>query len=291
MVDQQLRGLRLSRLIDDNIPRPPRNSEEAQDWVTLSERVHTWLAASIDPNLRVEITWRGGKTRWADEFMRQCRKHLIGDGFHALSAAIIKLFRTRRMDFDTIKEFINSIESQYRVVNLLEGKLPPVYMMMPITSELSEIPQLAGFIDLKVSRMSTNKSMNDITIYDAYSMCQAIIEKLELFGLDSGAEASGVARSQQQHKQTFRRKSLRNAPPRGQSIKQHVEEWRNTPHQRSPNGKCTYCGLNNHGPRECRHLVSANRFPAWKPKPGLWYYMSIQDFQNKCQGTSGLTKA
>lgn len=291
MVNEQLDRLRLRKLIDESIPHPMGNSEEVENWVTLSERVCTWLAASIDPNLRRGITLRGGKIRWADEFIRQCRQHFISNVFRALSAAISKLFRTRLAEFDTVKEFIDSIKSQYRVINLLEGKLPPVYMMMHITSELSKIPVLGWLIDLKVSEMSAIKSMKHLTTYDADSMCRAIMDTVKLIGLDSGVGGSGMVRSQQRLLQAPKKKSLMKAPPKGKTIKQHVENWKNTPEQRSSKGNCTYCGLKNHGPRECRHLVPANRFPGWKPKPGLWLYMSVRDFQEQCHGTSRMATA
>ncbi|KAJ5971708.1 uncharacterized protein N7479_001626 [Penicillium vulpinum] len=56
---------------------------------------------------------RSGDIRWADTFMRECKRYFKGEGHAAITVAKIKFFRTRRTDFNTIEEFINAVKDRY----------------------------------------------------------------------------------------------------------------------------------------------------------------------------------
>ncbi|KAJ6190365.1 hypothetical protein N7519_000386 [Penicillium mononematosum] len=74
----------LHRLIDKSIERPMRNSQNAETWKELSLQVREWLRRSIDRKVVQEITTTGRRTKWADDFMHECKLHMHGEGHGAL---------------------------------------------------------------------------------------------------------------------------------------------------------------------------------------------------------------
>lgn len=74
----------LHRLIDKSIERPMRNSPNAEKWMELSLLVREWLRGSVHRDVRQEITATGRRTKWADDFMNECKLHMRGEGHGAL---------------------------------------------------------------------------------------------------------------------------------------------------------------------------------------------------------------
>ena len=99
MVVNQLKALRLHNLIDDKILHPYRSAPNVERWITLLDKVCSWLSYGLDPAVNREINLRSGNIRWADKFMRECKRYFKGEGHIAITVAIGKFFRTRRSEF------------------------------------------------------------------------------------------------------------------------------------------------------------------------------------------------
>lgn len=181
MVVKQLWGLKLHNLIDDKIERPYRNAENAEPWVDLSERVCSWLSYGLDPALNREISMRSGNIRWADKFMSECKRCFKAKGHAAITTATIKFFRTRRTEFNNIEEFITAVKNRYMTARDLKGHVVPYHMMTIITIELSQIPELKSFIDLKNDRLEDEADPGSkVSTDDVFKYCQSIIDKVRL---------------------------------------------------------------------------------------------------------------
>lgn len=178
MVVNQLRPLRLRNLIDDKILRPYRNAPNAERWVTLSERVYSWLSYGLDPAVNREINLQSGNIRWADKFMCECKRYFKGEGHIAIAMAIGRFFSTRRSEFNTIEEFITGIQTRFMTARDLNGHVVPYHMMVIITLELSKIPEWKSFIDMKNNELRRNPDPGSkLAIDDVRAYCREIIEK------------------------------------------------------------------------------------------------------------------
>jgi hypothetical protein len=64
------------------------------------------------------------------------------------------------------------------------------------------------------------------------------------------------------------KKSIRNAPRKGEDIERHVISWRNC---QSKDDNCAYCSRSGHEPSTCYYLVD-NPPQNWRPDRNLWVY-------------------
>ncbi|KAJ5836274.1 hypothetical protein N7447_002300 [Penicillium robsamsonii] len=286
-VTKILQGHNLHRLINKEVEKPDRDSENAEKWMKISMQVRAWLRAGLDPEIAKDITSTGERTTWADDFMQVCKKQLRGEGHGALSAAIIRFVRTKREEFSTTTEFIQAMKTRFVTANDLKASFCAYHAIVLMVAQLYEIPELRGSIEIKNNEL---KSIVDpamtLTTNDFFKYCQEMIDKIKEIRLDEGLAASGTNRNRQA--KSDKKDRLMNAPLKGKSIKDHIKEWRNHKVQRSTNGACSYCGTNGHDAKDCYHLVREDRPASWKPKPGLWYYKTYQEFkEDKSQQFTG----
>jgi len=68
-VNNILTTYHLNRLIDVRIPRPKRNSPNAENWLILSMQVSSWLVSNMSSNMYQWIESRGYRMELADELI------------------------------------------------------------------------------------------------------------------------------------------------------------------------------------------------------------------------------
>ncbi|KAI3281062.1 hypothetical protein DTO002I6_9976 [Penicillium roqueforti] len=292
MVTKILESHGLHRLIDKNIERPDRDAANAETWMKLSMQVSTWLRLCIDPDVAKYITSSGKRTKWADDFMHECKLHMRGEGHGALSAAIIRFIGTKRTDFSTTIEFIDALKQRFKTANDLKAAIPPYQAIVIMVNQLQEITELRSSIEIKNNELKSIKNpAAEMTIQDFFLYCSEMQDKVKEFNIDGGVSASATKapKGQQNNRQVSSEKTkLTNAPPYGKHARKHVEEWRNHKTQRTANGNCSYCGGQGHDAKDCFYLVADERPQNWKPKPGLWYWKTSSQFhENKSQQVSG----
>ncbi|KAJ5971829.1 uncharacterized protein N7479_001747 [Penicillium vulpinum] len=287
-VTRILEGHSLHRLIDKNIERPDTDSEDAEKWMKLSIQVRAWLRHSIDSDVVKDITSTGQRTKWADDFMYQCKLQMRGEGHGALGAAMLRFLRTKRDEFSTNSEFITGLKSRYITANELKAGLSPYLAIVMMVDQLQEIPELRASIDIKENELKTIKDpATTMTVSDFFTYCKDMLDKIKRLGLDGGVGASSTRSHQsgqpKNQKKTdnnsYKKGRLMNAPPPGKHARDHVKEWKNHKTQRSTNGACSYCGTTGHDAKDCYHLTPESRPSGWKPKPGLWYYKTYKEFK------------
>jgi hypothetical protein len=234
-----LRGHHLHRLIDKNIERPDTDADNAEDWVTLSIQVTGWLTQCIDPDIANDLINSGERVELADDFMYQLKLYMRGEGYTALSTAMMKLFRTQRTEFTTVSEFIDGVKQRFKAANDLKAKLHPYTALVIMMSELEQIPEMNNGIEIKINEMKSIKDpATEISMKDYLKICTEMHDKTKALGIDGlGASATKASRNQfsRQSASTStstptsdgRKDKLMNAPPPGKYAKKHVEEWKN----------------------------------------------------------------
>ncbi|CAG7953372.1 unnamed protein product [Penicillium nalgiovense] len=138
----------LHRLLDATIKRPRRDSPNAEKWMQLSLKVRAWLASKMDAKVVQEIMAQGGRVTFADEFMTETRKVMRDEGHTALSAAILRLVRTTRSEFNSTEEFINALEYRYKVTIDLKGQVPPYTALIIMFQELRSVSGFETIINI-----------------------------------------------------------------------------------------------------------------------------------------------
>ncbi|KAJ6118841.1 hypothetical protein N7471_013461 [Penicillium samsonianum] len=294
-VSRILEGHGLQRLIDKNILRPTRNSPNAETWMKLSMQVSSWLRICIDPDVAKYITSSGKRTKWADDFMHECKLHMRGEGHGALSAAMVKFMGTKKAEFSTTTEFIEALQQRFKTANDLKAGLPPYAAIVIMVTQLQEITKLRSAIEIKNNELKSIKDPSaELTIQDFFLYCSEMKDKIKEFGIDGGFGANATATKtpkqgqQQSQSSTEKKDKLTNAPPPGKSAWKHVNEWKKHKTQRTATGNCSYCGGQGHDAKDCYYLVADDRPSNWKPKPGLWYWKTKEHFhEDKSQQLTG----
>ncbi|KAJ5922117.1 hypothetical protein N7516_009820 [Penicillium verrucosum] len=180
-----LRGRGLHRLINTALEKPMRNSPNAEAWMNMSMQVSAWLEYCIDPEVVRKITSRGEETTFADDFMRQCKLHMRGEGHGALSAAIIKFINTKRTEFTTASEFINVVQQRYKKANDLKAGFAPYVPMVIMISQLQETPELRTSIEIRNHEMENIKDpVKEISSMDFLKFCVDMHDKIRQCGID-----------------------------------------------------------------------------------------------------------
>ncbi|KAJ5394909.1 uncharacterized protein N7487_009212 [Penicillium crustosum] len=134
-------------------------------------------SSGLDAAVNREINLRTGKITWADEFMHECKRYFRGEGHIAITRATGRFFRTQRSEFNTVEEFITGVQNCFIAARDLNGLMVPYHMMIIITLELSEIPELKSFITMKNSELGRNPDPgSNLTIDDVLTYCQEIID-------------------------------------------------------------------------------------------------------------------
>ncbi|CAI7574783.1 unnamed protein product [Penicillium glandicola] len=287
-VSRILEGHGLQRLIDKTILRPTRNSPNAETWMKLSMQVSSWLRICIDPDVAKYITSNGKRTKWADDFMHECKLYMRGEGHGALSAAIVKFIGTKKAEFSTTTEFIEALQQRFKTTNDLKAGIPPYIAIVIMVTQLQEITELRSAIEIKNNELKSIKDPSaELTIQDFFLYCSEMKDKIKEFNIDGGVGAnatSNKALKQGQQSPIDRKDKLTNAPPIGKSAWKHVNEWKKHKTQRTATGNCSYCGVHGHDAKDCYHLVADDRPSHWKPKPGLWYWKTKEDFSGFVPG-------
>ncbi|KAJ6147945.1 MAG: hypothetical protein LBE64_08300 [Acinetobacter pittii] len=182
-----LRGYRLHKLIDKNVERPYIDAPDAENWFTLSIQVTAWLSYCIEPEIVKDINSTGQRVELADDFMHQLKLYMRGEGHDALSAAMMKLFNTKRMEFTTAGEFIDGVKQRFKAANNLKSKLSPYTAIVIVTSQLQEIPELRSAIDIRNNEMKKVKDpANEISLYEYFRYCADMHDKIRELGIDGG---------------------------------------------------------------------------------------------------------
>ncbi|KAJ5961192.1 uncharacterized protein N7479_008342 [Penicillium vulpinum] len=178
-VEQYLRPLTLHHLLDATIKRPFRDSPNAEKWRQLSQQVRAWLTKKMDAKVLQGIMARGGRVTFADEFMAETRKFMLDEGHDVLSAAILKLIKKTRSEFDSPEEFIAALKSRYKLTSDLKGQVPPYTAVIIMFQELQSIPRLGQHIRFwnNELRLVKNPAAN-ITCADFLAFTSAISEVL-----------------------------------------------------------------------------------------------------------------
>jgi hypothetical protein len=185
-VEKILRSHKLHNLINTNIPWPVVDDPNGETWYTLSLQVKTWMTSSMDHTLVQEINARGSTIEFADEFLAELKKHMKGEGHGALKAAVRSFKKLSRSQFTTSEEFIHAVKLRYKAVCDLNGKLPPYYALETMLSELSDVPELSGFIVVKDNELNAiEKPAETITIIDFYRYSTAILDYVKSSNADS----------------------------------------------------------------------------------------------------------
>jgi hypothetical protein len=244
------------------------------------------MTSSIDHTLVQEINARGSKIGFADDFLAELKKHIKGEGHGALKAAVRNFKKLSRSQFTTNKEFIHAVKLRYKAVCDLNGELPPYYALETILSELSDMPELSGFIVVKDNELNAiEKPAKTITIIDFYRYSTAILDYVKSSNADSLAlsafkkritnpsgslnlSGSSSTPATNSNSNTNNNTTLTNRPPKGVSAEEHVKKWLAHKPERSDNGNCSYCGKR-HGVSRCFYLCPKLRYPGWIPSPGL----------------------
>jgi hypothetical protein len=184
VVIQILQNHGLDRLIDLSFPRPMRNAVEAENWMKCSMQVRAWLYRCIDSSLAQEITTRAGRTAWADEFMHECRAHMKGKGHRGISEALMELLKIEHSEFDTAEEFVTELKRRFRNAKAVEPTLPPYYAVVILITELSQIPDMADFTDVKEAQLQQMKNpVKEVAVRDFFAYCSDAVHELDLVTL------------------------------------------------------------------------------------------------------------
>ncbi|KAJ9486861.1 hypothetical protein VN97_g6455 [Penicillium thymicola] len=108
-----------------------------------------------------------------------------GEGHGALSAAIMKIFNTKRMEFTTASEFINVVKQRYKKANDLKANISPYMAIVIMVSQLQEIPELRTTIEIRNHEMKKIKDpVKEISINDLFKYCVDLHDKIREFGID-----------------------------------------------------------------------------------------------------------
>ncbi|KAJ9485050.1 hypothetical protein VN97_g8300 [Penicillium thymicola] len=141
-------------------------------------QVSAWLAHCIDPAIVRDITSTGECTDLADDFMYQCKLFIRGDGYGAMSAAVMS-FRTKRTEFSTATEFIEAVKLRHKAANDLKANLHPCLGVIMLMSQLQEIPEMRSSIDIKnVELKKFGDPANEITMTDFLKCCSEMQDKV-----------------------------------------------------------------------------------------------------------------
>jgi hypothetical protein len=181
------------------------------------------------------------------------KKHIKGEGYSALKAAIRSFKKLSRSQFTTNKDFIYTIKLRYKAVYNLNRELPLYYALETILSELSDILELSGFIVIKDNELNAiEKPAKTITIIDFYRYSTTILDYIKSSNTDSLALSTlkkritnpsrslstPVSNSNTNNNNT----TLTNKPPKGVSAEEYIRKWLAHKPERSDNGNCSYYG-------------------------------------------------
>lgn len=128
-VEKILEGHNLQNLIKKSVPWPTRRDPNGQKWRTLSKQVRTWLSSSLDITLMQQINGRGNPTSFADELLDEIKKHLKGEGYGALKAAMMKFRTISRKQFSLSEDFIEAMKTTYQILADLKANISPYFAL------------------------------------------------------------------------------------------------------------------------------------------------------------------
>ena len=281
-VEKVLRSHKLHNLINTDILQPAVNDPNGEKWHTLSLQVRTWMTSSMDHTLVQEINARGSKIGFADDFLTELKKYIKGEGHGALKAAIRSFKKLSRSQFTTNEEFIYTVKLRYKAICDLNRELPLYYALETMLLELSDIPELSGFIVVKDNELNAiEKPAKTITIIDFYRYSTAILDYVKSSNTDSLAlsalkkritNLSGSPPTPATNSNTTNNNNtLTNKPPKGVSAEEYIRKWLAHKLERSDNGNCSYCGKR-HRVSRCFYLYPELRYLGWILSLGLWIY-------------------
>jgi hypothetical protein len=198
-----------------------------------------------------------------------------GEGHSALKAAVRSFKKLSRSQFTTNEEFIHTMKLRYKAVCDLNRELPPYYALETILSELSDIPELSGFIVIKDNELNAiEKPAKTITIIDFYRYSTTILDYVKSSNADSLALSTLKKRTNPPIPTTPATNSntnniaLTNKPPKGVSTEEHMKKWLAYKPKRSDNGNCSYYSKR-HGVSRYFYLYPNLRYPGWILSLGL----------------------
>ncbi|KAJ5794258.1 hypothetical protein N7457_000857 [Penicillium paradoxum] len=119
-----------------------RSDPDARRWLLLSRRVSSWLSRSIDPALNKDIIQSGARVKLADEFMKASRQYIKGKGHGTVVRAVMKLWRTKTTDFDTLSEFVREVKARFKMTVDLGGGLKAYHAVILLVDQLQEVPEI-----------------------------------------------------------------------------------------------------------------------------------------------------
>lgn len=196
-----------------------------------------------------------------------------------MKVAIRSFKKLSRSQFIINKEFIYTIKLRYKAICDLNRELPLYYALETILLELSDIPELSGFIVIKDNELNAiEKPAKTITIIDFYRYSTIILDYIKSSNIDSLAlstlkkRITNLSRSPSTlatNSNTTNNTTLTNRPPKGVSTEEYIKKWLAYKLERSDNGNCTYYGKRRYRVSKCFHLYPNLRFLDWILSLGL----------------------
>ena len=188
------------------------------------------------------------------------KKYIKGEGYSALKVAIRNFKKLSRSQFIINKEFIYTIKLRYKAICDLNRELPLYYALETILLELSDIPELSGFIVIKDNELNAiKKPAKTITIIDFYRYSTIILDYIKSSNIDSLAlstfkkRIANLSRSPNlsgsfstpttlatNSNTTNNNNTLINKPLKGISTKEYIKKRLAYKIERSNNGNCSY---------------------------------------------------